>query len=87
MAALEGERGQGTVEYVSLILLVALLMVDMVAAMKGFNEPRLLGGYRRPAVEVPGRPVAARAYAGSGRSRSTRSRAGRPSNMGMTSGR
>jgi hypothetical protein len=36
-AALEGERGQGTVEYVGLILLVALLMVGMVAAMKGFQ--------------------------------------------------
>jgi hypothetical protein len=35
--ALEGQRGQGTVEYVGLILLVALLMVGMVAAMKGFN--------------------------------------------------
>jgi Flp pilus assembly pilin Flp len=32
-----GERGQGTVEYVGLILLVALLMVGMVAAMKGFQ--------------------------------------------------
>jgi uncharacterized protein (UPF0333 family) len=32
-----GERGQGTVEYVGLILLVSLLMVGMVAAMKGFN--------------------------------------------------
>jgi hypothetical protein len=36
-AALEGERGQGTVEYVGLILLVSLLMVGMVAAMKGFQ--------------------------------------------------
>ena len=36
-AALDGERGQGTVEYVGLILLVSLLMVGMVAAMKGFN--------------------------------------------------
>jgi hypothetical protein len=36
-AALEGERAQGTVEYVGLILLVSLLMVGMVAAMKGFN--------------------------------------------------
>ena len=36
-ALLEGERGQGTVEYVGLILLVSLLMVGMVAAMKGFN--------------------------------------------------
>ncbi len=34
---LAGERGQGTVEYVGLILLVSLLMVGMVAAMKGFN--------------------------------------------------
>jgi hypothetical protein len=33
-----GDRtGQGTVEYVGLILLVALLMVGMVAAMKGFQ--------------------------------------------------
>jgi Flp pilus assembly pilin Flp len=36
-ALLEGERGQGTVEYVGLILLVSLLMVGMVAALKGFN--------------------------------------------------
>ena len=35
--ALAGEIGQGTVEYVGLILLVSLLMVGMVAAMKGFN--------------------------------------------------
>ena len=34
---LEGESGQGTVEYVGLILLVSMLMVGMVAAMKGFN--------------------------------------------------
>ncbi len=34
-----GESGQGTVEYVGLILLVSLLMVGMVAAMKGFNRP------------------------------------------------
>jgi hypothetical protein len=34
---LAAERGQGTVEYVGLILLVSLLMVGMVAAMKGFN--------------------------------------------------
>jgi len=31
------ESGQGTVEYVGLILLVSLLMVGMVGAMKGFN--------------------------------------------------
>jgi Flp pilus assembly pilin Flp len=36
-ALLEGEDGQGTVEYVGLILLVSLLMVVMVAAMNGFN--------------------------------------------------
>jgi hypothetical protein len=40
---LASERGQGTVEYVGLILLVSLLMVGMVAAMKGFNEPLSLG--------------------------------------------
>jgi hypothetical protein len=34
---LAAERGQGTVEYVGLILLVSMLMVGMVAAMKGFN--------------------------------------------------
>jgi hypothetical protein len=34
---LGGDRGQGTVEYVGLILLVSLLMVGMVAAMKGFQ--------------------------------------------------
>jgi len=32
------ESGQGTVEYVGLILLVSLLMVGMVGAMKGFNS-------------------------------------------------
>jgi Flp pilus assembly pilin Flp len=36
-ALIEDEDGQGTVEYVGLILLVSLLMVGMVAAMKGFN--------------------------------------------------
>ena len=34
---LSSERGQGTVEYVGLILLVSMLMVGMVAAMKGFD--------------------------------------------------
>lgn len=37
-ALAEGQRGQGTVEYVGLILLVSLLMVGMVGAMKGFNK-------------------------------------------------
>jgi hypothetical protein len=37
VTALERQHGQGTVEYVGLILLVSLLMVGMVAAMKGFN--------------------------------------------------
>jgi hypothetical protein len=37
VGALEDQRGQGTVEYVGLILLVSMLMVGMVAAMKGFN--------------------------------------------------
>ena len=34
---LRREAGQGTVEYVALILLVALVMAGMVAAMKGFR--------------------------------------------------
>lgn len=33
-----GERGQGTVEYVGLILLVAVLMGGMVAAIGGLNS-------------------------------------------------
>ena len=37
LRGLVSERGQGTVEYVGLILLVSMLMVGMVAAMKGFN--------------------------------------------------
>jgi len=37
LTELGAQRGQGTVEYVGLILLVALLMVGMVAAMKGFQ--------------------------------------------------
>jgi len=36
-ARLGAASGQGTVEYVGLILLVSLLMVGMVAAMKGFS--------------------------------------------------
>jgi hypothetical protein len=43
--ALGGARGQGTVEYVALILLVALVMAGVVAAMKGFktDEGKELG--------------------------------------------
>ena len=36
--ALRRQRGQGTVEYVALILLVALVMAGVVAAMKGFRS-------------------------------------------------
>jgi Flp pilus assembly pilin Flp len=36
-ARLRDARGQGTVEYVALILLVALVMAGVVAAMKGFK--------------------------------------------------
>ena len=32
-----GAAGQGTVEYVALILLVALVMAGVVAALKGFK--------------------------------------------------
>ncbi|HZG48140.1 MAG TPA: hypothetical protein VEY90_01340 [Thermoleophilaceae bacterium] len=43
--ALRNTRGQGTVEYVALILLVALVMAGVVAAMKGFrtDEGKELG--------------------------------------------
>jgi hypothetical protein len=37
LARLRQSTGQGTVEYVALILLVALVMAGMVAAMKGFK--------------------------------------------------
>ncbi len=42
---LAGQLGQGTVEYVALILLVALVMAGVVAAMKGFktDEGQALG--------------------------------------------
>ena len=42
---LRERRGQGTVEYVALILLVALVMAGVVAAMKGFktDEGKELG--------------------------------------------
>ncbi len=35
---LRAQAGQGTVEYVALILLVALVMAGVVAAMKGFKS-------------------------------------------------
>ena len=37
-ARLRARAGQGTVEYVALILLVALVMAGVVAAMKGFRS-------------------------------------------------
>jgi hypothetical protein len=37
LAAARREAGQGTVEYVALILLVALVMAGMIAAMRGFQ--------------------------------------------------
>ena len=37
LARLRAEGGQGTVEYVALILLVALIMAGVIAAMKGFK--------------------------------------------------
>jgi hypothetical protein len=44
-ARVRRELGQGTVEYVALILLVALVMAGVVAAMKGFktDEGKELG--------------------------------------------
>ena len=37
LIGLRDQRGQGTVEYVALILLVALVMAGVIAAMKGFK--------------------------------------------------
>jgi nitrate reductase gamma subunit len=37
LVSLREPTGQGTVEYVALILLVALVMAGVVAAMKGFK--------------------------------------------------
>ena len=37
LAQLRDQAGQGTVEYVALILLVALVMAGVVTAMKGFK--------------------------------------------------
>jgi hypothetical protein len=37
LRGLASQVGQGTVEYVALILLVALVMAAVVAAMKGFK--------------------------------------------------
>ena len=37
LAAQRREAGQGTVEYVALILLIALVMAGVIAAMKGFK--------------------------------------------------
>ena len=40
-----GERGQGTVEYVALVTLVAIVMVGVIAALKSakFTEGQQLG--------------------------------------------
>jgi Flp pilus assembly pilin Flp len=42
---LRGERGQGTVEYVALVLLIALVMFGVVTAMKSYktSEGQQLG--------------------------------------------
>jgi hypothetical protein len=44
-ARLPSERGQGTVEYVALVTLVALIMVGVIAALKSaqFAEGQELG--------------------------------------------
>ena len=45
LGCLRAQAGQGTVEYVALILLVALVMAGVIAAMKGFktDEGKELG--------------------------------------------
>jgi hypothetical protein len=68
-ALAESERGQGTVESVGLILLVSLLMVGMVAAMKGFNKSHTrgatsIGASAGPALISNQRPLACEAAGG-----------------------
>jgi hypothetical protein len=45
-ARLTADRGQGTVEYVALVTLVAIVMVGVIAALKSaqFTEGQDLGG-------------------------------------------
>lgn len=35
-----GQRGQGTVEYVGLILLIAVVLAGVVSAAKGFSDDK-----------------------------------------------
>ena len=39
-----GERGQGTVEYVGLILLVGILLAGVVTASQGFKDNNSIAG-------------------------------------------
>jgi hypothetical protein len=41
-AALARERGQGTVEYVGLVLLLAVLLAGVVAASKSFKDTSIV---------------------------------------------
>ena len=38
LTAVRGERGQGTVEYVGLILLIAVVLAGVVKAANGFSD-------------------------------------------------
>ena len=38
LVGLRGERGQGTVEYVGLILLIAVVLAGVVKAANGFSD-------------------------------------------------
>jgi Flp pilus assembly pilin Flp len=40
-AALAAERGQGTVEYVGLVLLLAVLLAGVVSASSGFKDTEI----------------------------------------------
>jgi hypothetical protein len=39
-----GERGQGTVEYVGLVLLIGILLAGVVTASKGFDDKNSIAG-------------------------------------------
>jgi hypothetical protein len=56
-AALAAERGQGTVEYVGLVLLLAALLAGIVAAGKSNTDiPNAIIGKLKGAIDGVGKP-------------------------------
>lgn len=58
-AALAVQRGQGTVEYVGLVLLLAVLLAGVVTASKGFKDteiPNAIVAKLKGAIDDVGKP-------------------------------